>query len=179
MEPQFHLGDDLNQLERALKELAPAPARLDVAQTMFRAGQASVRRPGGWQYFWPGTSALLAVVSIALGTLLATPDQQQIVYVPVGAATAEEQIPQPALVAADRDAATDDTWPASLTVNGAENSRSDPRWLNLVSPLLSRELAMVNLWETIPRTSQESQPTAIPSLCSGDWRTLVGDSSSG
>lgn len=179
MEPQFHLGDDLNQLERALKDLTPAPARLDIAQTMFRAGQASAGRPGGWQYFWPGTSALLAVVSVTLGALLATPDQPQIVYVPVGAATAEVQTPQPALVATDGDAAPDDNWPASSTVSGAEISRPDPSWLNLMSPLLSRELAMVNLWETIPRTSPGSQPTAIPSLCSGDWRTLVGDNGSG
>ena len=175
MEPQFHLGDDLNALERALKELAPTPARLDVAQTMFRAGQASVRRPRGWQRLWPATSALLAVVSITLGTLLAIPDQQQIVYIPVDAAAEKGQTSQPAMVATNGIPDADNTLPASSTMDEAEISRPDVRWLNPISHLRSRDLAMGNPWETVPMTSQTAQQATIPSLRSGDWPAMVGD----
>ena len=129
---------------------------------MFRA-RAGIRwSTGRLAVFLARDFRLLAVVSVTLGVLLATPDQPQIVYVPVGAATAEVQTPQPALVATDGDAAPDDNWPASSTASEAEHLRRDPSWLNLTSPLLSRDLAMVNLWETIPRTPPRSLPSCDP-----------------
>ena len=170
MEPRFHLGDDLNDLERALQELAPAPARLDVAQTMFRAGQASAGRPGPGRYFWPGTSALLAVVSLVLGAFLAMPDQPRIVYVPVDAAVGKEPMPQPAMVAKDHGTSTDSHRSAPSTISNEEIARLAPRGLNLLSHLRSRDLALVDAWDASERTSQSSSQASIPPLCSRDWR---------
>ena len=131
--------------------------------------------PGVWQRIWPATSALLAVVSITLGTLLAIPDQQQIVYVPVDAAAEKGQTPQPAMIATNGTPDADNTLPASSTMDEAEIARPDVRWLNPISHLRSRDLAMGDPWETIPMTSQTSQQATIPSLRSGDWPAMVGD----
>jgi hypothetical protein len=58
----------LAALEKSLTALVPVPGRIDRDQLLFRAGQASVRtRP----WLWPSSTALLAVVAVALGTALA------------------------------------------------------------------------------------------------------------
>lgn len=175
MEPQFHIGDDLSKLERALQELAPAPARLDVAQTMFRAGQAAASQSSSWRRVWPATSAVLALVSITLGTLLVIPDQPQIVYVPVDRATGDAQTPQPAMLATDGAADADNVLPAAPTMDEAEIAQPDVRSLSPFGYLRSRALALSDRWETAPIVSQHAP---IPSLRSGDWRTLVGDNGS-
>lgn len=58
----------LAALEKSLTALVPVPGRIDRDQLLFRAGQASVRTRSG---LWPGTTAFLAVLVCALGTVLA------------------------------------------------------------------------------------------------------------
>jgi hypothetical protein len=61
--------EPLNDLERALRALAPAPARLDRDGVMYRAGQAAAdarRFRGGW---WaPLAASLVALAGAGLGS---------------------------------------------------------------------------------------------------------------
>ncbi len=57
----------LAALEKNLSALVPTPGRIDRDQLLFRAGQASVRRP---QWLWPCATALVSVVAVGLGTAL-------------------------------------------------------------------------------------------------------------
>jgi hypothetical protein len=176
MEPQFHLGDDLKELERALRQLAPAPTRLDVAQTMFRAGQATVSRPSAWQRIWPATSAVLALVSITLGGLLMVPDHRQVVYVPVDVQTHAAQPPAPTLAA-----------PASHPAAGGVRSESpaesqlarwDARWLRASGYLRVSEMVAMSSGDIAAVAAPASQHAALPALCSGDWRAMVDEAHS-
>lgn len=177
MEQQFHLGDGLNELERVLRELAPAPARLDVAQTMFRAGQAAARRPAGRPRLWQATSAMLAVISLTLGALLAMPDPPRIVYVPLDDVAEQGQPVQPALVVEKNVPKADNTLSAYPTIDEAAIAHSDSRWLNSLGHLRSRGLAVDNPWATSLVTPESSQRATIPALCSGDWRAMADESS--
>jgi len=57
----------LAALEKSLSALVPVPGRIDRDQLLFRAGQASVRRP---QWLWPCATALVSVIAVGLGTAL-------------------------------------------------------------------------------------------------------------
>ena len=74
----------LTDLEAALRALAPAPARLDRDQLLFRAGQASVPRPGR---LWPWAACLLGATAAGLAVALAIrpepPVREVVVHVPV------------------------------------------------------------------------------------------------
>ena len=172
MEPQFHIRDDVSALERALRELVPAPARLDVAQTMFRAGQAAASHSSPWRRVWPATTAVFALVSLALGTLLALPEPPRIVYVPVGAATDDARVPPSAMLATDSAAGAGHALPASPTGDQAETAWADVHAPSSFGYLRSRALALNDCWDTAPAVSPHAP---IPAPRSGDWRTLVGD----
>jgi hypothetical protein len=172
MEPQFHIGDDLSALERALKELVPTAARLDVAQTMFRAGQAAVGRSSPWRRMWPATTAMFAVVSLALGMLLMIPDQPQIVYVPVDAAPGGARVSPSTMLATGSAPEAEQMEPAGASDEEVEAIASDVTSQSPFGYLRSRALALNDRWDTAPAVSQYAP---IPSLRSGDWRALVGD----
>jgi hypothetical protein len=72
----------LTALEAALAALKPAPDGIDRDGLLFRAGQASVRRPS---WLWPGAAAVLAV--LLAGVLVWRPVKvvERIVYVEVPA----------------------------------------------------------------------------------------------
>ncbi|SRR6266478_3276557 len=57
----------LAALEKSLSALVPAPGRIDRDQLLFRAGQASARRP---QRLWPCAMALVSVIAVGLGLAL-------------------------------------------------------------------------------------------------------------
>ena len=177
MEPQFHLGDDLNELERVLQELAPTPARLDVAQTMFRAGQSAASRPAGRPRLWQATSAALAVVSLTLGALLTMPRQPQVVYVRMDEAAEQRPLTQPAMAADNHTPGNGNMLSAYPQLVNAEVAFADSCWPTPLSHLRSRGLSLENNWSTTPVTSETSQQTAVPALCLGDWRAMVDDSS--
>ncbi len=177
MEPKFHLGDDLNEFERVLQELAPTPARLDIAQTMFRAGQAAARRPAGRPRLWQATSALLAIVSLTLGALVAMPRQPQVVYVPMEKAAEQRQQTQPTMAAEHNAPGNDNMLSAHPRLVNAQVALPDSRWPTPLSHLRSRGLCLENNWRTRSVTSETSQQTAVPALCLGDWRAMVDDSS--
>jgi len=81
MPEEIH-GQELAAVEAALAALAPLPARIDRDHLMYRAGQSSARQPG---FVWPGLSAGLAALSVALGAALVLrplqPPVERIVYV--------------------------------------------------------------------------------------------------
>ncbi|MCI0459300.1 MAG: hypothetical protein L0Z62_20315 [Gemmataceae bacterium] len=72
----------LTGLESVLKGLAPAAPRLDRDALLFRAGQASVPRPGR---LWPCATCLLALVAGGLGLALAVrpeaPVRERVVFI--------------------------------------------------------------------------------------------------
>lgn len=171
MEPQFHLSDDLKELERALQHLAPAPARLDVAQTMFRAGQATVARPSAWQRIWPATSAVLALVSVTLGALLMVPHHPQVVYVPVDAQAHASLPPAPALAASDSQSAA--SRGRSESPAEQELARWDARWLRASGYLRISEMVAVSSGDVTAVASPASAQASLPALSFGDWRTMV------
>src|SRR5262249_21249191 len=84
------LTRDLQDLENALKQLAPAGG-LERDQLMYRAGRASAPRHG---WLWPAAAAGMTAVAIALGGLLmlrpSPAPSEKIVYV-----TVREQPPPP------------------------------------------------------------------------------------
>jgi hypothetical protein len=73
---------ELNTLASALASLSPSAGRLDRDQLLFRAGQASARRPN-WP--WPTASALLLVLAAGLGIVAFRQGQpvitERVVYV--------------------------------------------------------------------------------------------------
>jgi hypothetical protein len=83
----------LTGLEKSLAALVPVPGRIDRDQLLFRAGQASVRHH---LWLWPTAAALMAIVAVSLGMVLAwrpgPMTMERIVYVPV---------PQPSAAASD------------------------------------------------------------------------------
>lgn len=175
MESQFHIDDgNLSALERTLRELAPAPPRLDVAQTMFRAGQAAARQPSAWRQLWPATTVALAVLSMTLGTLLAIPDDPRIVYVPIDRVPQAAKIPASGALAADRNVDAPTRSSAYEAAQQARSANSTHRLPGDAIYLRARDMALLSPWSTtqpLPR-----QPTAsVPTLCSGDWRAMIGD----
>jgi hypothetical protein len=91
---------EIAALEAALAGLAPLAGSINRDRLLFRAGQASMRR--GWR--WPCATALLAVVSVALGGLLwlrpAPQPTERIVYVPVPEPSPAAALPSQAPLAA-------------------------------------------------------------------------------
>jgi len=71
----------LSALESSLAELAPQQAAIDRDRLLFEAGRASALRRGMRSWIWPGTSALLAVVLLALAARIARGPAERIVYV--------------------------------------------------------------------------------------------------
>jgi hypothetical protein len=81
---------ELAALQTALTRLSPAPDGINVAQLMFRAGQASVPRRG---WAWPGATALSLLLATGLGVVLALrpepPVVERFVMIPMAATQAE------------------------------------------------------------------------------------------
>ncbi len=171
MQPEHKSGESLVDLERALKDLVPAPGRLDMGQTMFRAGQQSMRRQQRWQVAWPLSSACLALLSITLGVLLTLPNEPRIVYVPrdMPVQTDTKEIAPPATLVDPHN---------TSTVQSKDTSEvplftpSD----NIYSRLALRELALQGKWDT-GITHQDTGTTSIKSLRYQDWRSLLDDTS--
>jgi hypothetical protein len=65
--PEPIANRDVAELEAALKGLAPSAVRLQRDLLLFRAGQASVRRP---TWLWPTAAAVLAIAVAVLAALL-------------------------------------------------------------------------------------------------------------
>ncbi len=172
MESPFYLGDELSALERALKELVPTAARLDMAQTMFRAGQAAAGRSSPWQRVWPATTAMFAVVSLALGALLMIPDEPQVVYLPVDASHDGTRASPPTMLATGNATEAAHVGPAGVPAAEAEFIPADMISQSLSGYLRARALALNDRWDTAPSVSQSAP---IPPLRFGDWRALVGD----
>ncbi|MHB8865313.1 MAG: hypothetical protein ACYC6N_23280 [Pirellulaceae bacterium] len=182
MEPKVHPSDDLNGLERVLRELAPTPARLDVAQTMFRAGQAAALRPRARQRFWPATAAVLAGVSLTLGLLLAMPRPPQIVYFRLDDSANAQQVAQVAPVPIPNSNDADpnhllpgsaNPWSTSADHAEMQIAYVDSRWLTPLSPLRLHGLGPKNPWSATVVAPEMSQQATIPALCSGDWRAML------
>ncbi|MCU0960839.1 MAG: hypothetical protein MUF48_12110 [Pirellulaceae bacterium] len=169
-----HVGDELRALERTLGELVPSAARLDIAQTMYRAGQASARAHRPASRLWPVATSALAIVSLTLAALLAIPKQPQIVYVP-------RALSEPASAAR---IAQDDPTQREHGVAGEtgtarpqqmvpEQPAADAVWLSARSRMRADELTVSSLWSLTP-TVQSSGATR-PAYCARDWRLLLND----
>ncbi len=173
MEDERKNDNDLADLAGMLQDLAPTRARLDTAQTLFLAGQQSIRRHQRWQILWPLSSACLAVTCITLGVLLARPTQSRIVYVPVERSTEmatdkdEANLTKPL---ADRD-----HHPKARRTQIATNYRTDTTWLgDLKLRRWQTRLLDGSLDHVGPEPTTE-EPVIITPIRSSDWRNLLTD----
>lgn len=179
MDNKSHLDDEVNQLERALRELAPAPARLDIAQTMYLAGQASARSRHTSVRAWQIATGTLMAVSLALGTLLAIPAQPQIVYVPreAGSNTAPS-LPQ---MAADARVPAQQRKGAAAPANVNAPVSTDVRalamqsWLSPFNSSRSINMTLDELFYRSPTHRAADMVANRPALCSRDWPQLLED----
>jgi hypothetical protein len=122
---------------------------------------------------------MLALVSLTLGALLMVSVQPQIVYVPVDTGVSDSQVPQSPMLAAGGEAAVNHAQTAASFTPQDRTEDAAARLVNGMSYLRARQLALLSPWDTGTGPSQASQQqAAIPPLCSGDWRTMVGDESS-
>jgi hypothetical protein len=140
---------ELAALETALGSLAPRPGVVDRDALLFRAGQASLRRC----WAWPAATALLAVLSAALGAgLLLRPAPQvteRIVYVPVP----EPAAPTPRAA---------DTPLAAAPRPGSKLDDDD--FQAKVDSLKLRNRVMSFGVEVLPKPPPPSGPGRVPSL---------------
>jgi hypothetical protein len=137
-----NLGDPgLTQLATALSALAPRPAVLDRDRLMFAAGRRSAR----CSRLWPCVSALLAVLSVGLGTALVLRPEPRVVYVTPPAPPP----PAPAEAREPTVAAKDDHWQEQI-----ESLRLRNRVLRLGVEALPEA----------PRPQQTEKPLTIESL---------------
>jgi hypothetical protein len=85
----------LANLAAALASLAPSAGRFDRDQLLYRAGQASVRRP---RWPWPAATATLAALAVGLGIVAYHHREpltiDRIVYVPLEQPASPSPIPR-------------------------------------------------------------------------------------
>ncbi len=164
-EHQFDRG--LTDLERTLKELAPTPAQLNIAQTMYLAGRQSMRSQQQWQRIWPLSSACLAVLSLTLAVLLATPRPPHVVYIPRDSAPPSQQeqdrsVAQPpqqlAEVTSDQETHPDGLQPPLAPAK--------------IDRLAWRHLALLDKWDTVS-SELEAEQAPIRAIRCRDWRLLL------
>jgi hypothetical protein len=179
MDNSSHLDDEVNQLERALRELAPAPARLDIAQTMYLAGQASARSRHSSVRSWQIATGVLLAVSLSLGTLLAIPDQPQIVYVVRDAESITA--PSSTQMAADARGPINQEMSADSRADGDVPVSTDVRtlamqpWLSPFSRPRSINMTLDELFYRSPTHRATGTAANRPALCSRDWPQLLED----
>ncbi len=203
MQQQNESSGHFADVEQLLQQLAPAPARLDVAQTMFRAGQQSVRRPSRWQVIWPLSSACLALLSLTLAVLLTLPAKPRVVDVAQDEPSVKApHVPNPPTVLADQNGSssvlssdrptTDWPPPRDETLSrpryGSETTSSipSPLWgeggaggtentLVAFEPLLSGcDPALDDIWKSV--TAQpHGDESSVQAIRYQDWRTLLDD----
>jgi len=179
MDNASHLDDEVNQLERALRELAPTPARLDMAQTMYLAGQASARSRQPSIRSWRIATGVLMAVSLTLGTMLAIPNQPQIVYIPRDA----ESITAPSSpqMATDTSVPIDQQMSAASQANGDVPVSTDvwtlamQPWFSSFSRPRSINMTLDELFYRSPTHRTTGTTANGPALCSRDWPQLLED----
>lgn len=179
MDNKSHLDDEVNQLERALRELAPVPARLDIAQTMYLAGQASARARHASVRSWQMATGALMAVSLVLGTLLAIPDQPQIVYVPreAGSITAPNspQMAADASVPVEQHKAVESPAKGEVPVSTDVQTLAKQSWLSPFGNPRSINMTLDELFYRSPTHRATDMAANRPALCSRDWPQLLED----
>lgn len=173
MDNPFHLSDEVNELERALRELAPAPARLDIARTMYRAGQAAAQAQRSGARFWQMATGVASVAALTLGALLAIPSQPQIVYVPRDTESiAAPSTPQMAVdsVAPRAEQMAVDT-PSARPVR----TLAMQPWLSSLSSQRSIDVTLDGLFFRSPTLGATDGVAHRPALASRDWPQLLDD----
>jgi hypothetical protein len=168
-EHQFDRG--LTDLEHTLKALAPAPAQLSIAQTMYLAGRQSMRQQQRWQRVWPLSSACLAVLSLTLAVLLATPRQPHVVNI------VREPVPQSQQ---EQDSSSAQPPQQLAKMHSARKAHSDGLQ-RLTAPakfdrLARRNLALLDKWDAVASES-EAEQAPIHAIRSRDWHLLLDNMS--
>ncbi len=184
MEHEDKIRDRLADLESALQDLAPAPARLDPARTLYLAGQQSMRSHQRWRTFWPLVSACLAVTCMAMGVRLASPVDTKIVYVPVKTAVEESIDNQPARPQEREHVsppAARDQYPQPNRTELANASQTDSHpsaaaWQALME---SRRWQAQVQDDSVNENTTPGEPAAIEVVTSRNWRLMLTDQSPG
>ncbi len=188
MAPEDKIRNDLESLEDALRDLAPAPPRMSAGQTMYLAGQQAARREQRRQRFWPACTAALAVACATMGALLARQGEPRVVYVPVPSQEAEPDQDQPH---------PNDSAPSEPDHNrGHQSTPAEPRhelamaeshwpvvgsgqsWQQLLDQWLDE--SATEGADTRERASAgPTESTLIATVHSGDWPALLPGQTAG
>jgi hypothetical protein len=174
MANQRKLGDNLADLQRSLCELAPAPARMNVAQTMYLAGQQSLRHRQRRQAFWPLSTVCLAVACVTLAILQAKPaqPQPQIVYVPVETTVPTETAEEPDRPPVESAARAEQVAPPGDVPWGSSRLAVQP-WDELLDQILNDRL------DTDQVNTSSVEPVIMETICCSDWPKMLTDQSEG
>lgn len=173
MQQEHPFGKDLTELERTLTTLVPAPSRLDIPQTMFLAGQQSMRRRQRWQRIWPLASAGLAVLCLALGIVATRPHEPLIVYVDRDISAQRISAPEKQLAAAPTSESSEHDAAAAEELYQLSVRAAEQRRLKL---LALQNLAVLDNWKTASSVSQTDQ-ASIHAMRYRDWRSLLDNPS--
>ena len=150
--------------------MVPHDARLSRAETIFRAGQASIaRQSSGRALLWPLTTAASLLLSITLAGALVRRPAELIVYV-------ERPVPTTGQPAAEAPVGKA-TRVRSQTIDDRIwlGAASDPLWRGDRDYLWARQLALRFGVESLPTTGVATGSAAdVNSLRYADWRRGLG-----
>jgi len=177
MAEERRLDNRLNDLENALQDLAPAPARLNTSETIYLAGQQSVMQRRRWQKVWPACTACLAVLCLSLGLTLIRQDN----------APQLAQQDKPDAVASPDDQADDQPEPLPGASDQSPKARRPApatpapaaSWPELASRLQIQEQLLADLSDVPATDSAPDNPVVIESVSSADWPEMLTDESVG
>ena len=189
MAQEYQFPDDLAALEDALRDLAPAPPRMNSGQTMFLAGQQAALRAQRTSWVWPACSACLALLCVTFAALLLQHREPRIVYVPVSSGQEKQHAEEQGDAAHRPVIVQDDEQPSRSTpISSQQATPSATHWLiGAVSQQQQEELLRQLLVapsrnrssDDQPQPSDRSDPVAVATIHSSDWPALLPDQSAG
>jgi hypothetical protein len=172
MASEREISDSLVDLQSKLRDLTPAPTRLNTARTMYLAGQQSVLLHRRWQACWPLSTAVLAVACITLAVLLASPDEPRVVFVPAEANEGKGTVAEPDRPHADSVADPEQVAPSSDVPPGGTRF-ADRQWDEFLDEILN-DRAVPN-----PADLSSGKPVIMETVSCSDWPSLLTGQSEG
>jgi hypothetical protein len=141
---------------------------------MYRAGQESMRRRTS-QRFWPAVSAVLAVVSFALGTALITTNRRSPADLRLADKPQRGSVAEPAGVVRDEESPAEVLPPATSPTYAAGTAGQSGWWGSLEDRFGAREIMLGALDESASSAPAASGRPPLPVMRYGDWPRLVRD----
>ncbi len=160
----------IGDVERRLKALSPRDARLNVAETLFRAGQESAKRhQTRWRIAWPLVTAACVLISVVTTATVVRRAEPRIAEVDRSIVVPEENV--------------DDTSAERVVPDYRASISSDRDWVAEEKPERRSNLGYLSIRWLALEFGVDSLPTAgavasngnPPPLRYGDWRSGIVD----